>query len=231
MPGREQPLVNGVTFRLEAGEALGVVGPSGAGKTTLARILVGVLPPTGGEIRIDGAKLDQWAPHELAHHIGYLPQAVDLFDGTVAENIARFAPDATSEEVICAARDARAHDMILGLPKGYETPVGEAGNALSAGQRQRVGLARALFRQPFLIVLDEPNSNIDGEGREGLMAAIAAARARGAIVVVLAHAPAVVKATSQILVLIDGRQQEWGATEDILPKIVVSSVQGAQKAA
>ncbi len=180
------------------------------------RAIVGVWPAIQGKIRIDGAALDQWSPDALGPHIGYLPQDMELFAGTVAENIARFEPDAPSESVIAAARAANVHELILALPNGYETPVGDAGNALSAGQRQRIGLARALYGDPFLVVLDEPNSNIDREGDEALTKAILGVRARGGIVVVVCHRPSALAGVDTVLVMLAGRQQAFGPKEQVL---------------
>src|SRR3954454_14905 len=193
-PGDQRLIVQDITFALEAGNGLGVIGPSGSGKSSLIRALVGVWQPVRGKVRLDGAALDQWASDMLGRHIGYLPQDVELFGGTIAQNISRFDPEATSDGIISAAREAVCHDMIIKMREGYNTQVGEQGTALSAGQAQRVALARALYGNPFLIVLDEPNSNLDTEGDEALTRAIRAARERGAIVVVVAHRPIGVEA-------------------------------------
>ncbi len=214
--GCETPILSGVQFNLVAGEALGVIGPSASGKTTLARAITGLWQPEGGEIRLDGAKLDQWPADTLGRHIGYLPQRVSLFAGTVGENIARFAPGVSSEDVVAAAKAADVHELILRLPNGYDTHVEAVDNQLSAGQMQRIGLARALFGQPFLIVLDEPNSNLDNEGEAALMRAIGAMRKKGSIVIVMTHRPNVISATDKILVLAGGKQVAFGAREDIL---------------
>ena len=178
-PATTRLLVQDVDFTLKAGQAVGVVGPSGSGKSTLARALVGVWPYARGAVRLDGAAIDQWMPAALGPHVGYLPQDIELFDGTVAENIARFDRDATDAAVIAAAKAAGVHDLIVSLPAGYETQLGERGAALSAGQRQRIALARALYGEPFLVVLDEPNSNLDAEGEQALSSAILGVRARG----------------------------------------------------
>src|SRR5690606_2503856 len=163
-PGEKRPTVSGLGFSMSAGQALGVIGPSGSGKSTLARILAGAWLPAAGKVRIDGATFDQWDREALGRHIGYLPQGVELFDGTIAENISRFDENPDPAAIVAAAKGAGTHELILRFEKGYETMIGEAGSALSAGQRQRIGLARALYRDPFLIVLDEPNANLDAEG-------------------------------------------------------------------
>jgi ATP-binding cassette subfamily C protein len=208
-----------VSVTLGAGSALGVIGPSGSGKTSLARALVGVWKPVRGAIRLDGATLDQWSQDVLGHFIGYLPQEVELFDGTVAENIARFEPEADPTKLIAAATAAGVHDVILRLPQGYKTQVGEGGAALSGGQRQRIALARALYGDPFLVVLDEPNSNLDALGEEALTRAIRSVRSRGGIAVVIAHRPSAVAAVDHILVLNEGRVQAFGARDEILRRL------------
>lgn len=220
-PGKPLPVVQDVSFKLSAGQALGVIGPSAAGKSTLVRALTGVWAPLRGEIRLDGAALDQWPPADLGRHIGYLPQDIELFDGTVAENIARFDPEATPEGVIAAARAAGVHDMILHLVDGYETRIGEGGAALSAGQRQRVGLARSLYRDPFLVVLDEPNSNLDAEGEAALTEAIRGIRARGGIAVVIAHRASAISAVDLLAVLQAGRLQAFGPKDEVLKTVLV----------
>src|SRR5919112_4355910 len=189
-PGASLPIVQAATLQLQAGQGLGLIGPSASGKSTLARALVGVWPTLRGEIRLDGAALDQWEADPLGRNIGYLPQDVELFEGTIAENIARFQPDAKPDDVIAAAQTAGAHDLILNLPDGYDTRIGEGGASLSGGQRQRVALARALYGNPFLVVLDEPNASLDGAGDEALNQAILAVRKRGGVVIVITHRPA-----------------------------------------
>jgi ATP-binding cassette subfamily C protein len=223
-------VVHDVAFSLAAGDGLGIIGPSGSGKSSLARLLVGAWQPARGKVRLDGAALDQWSPEQLGPHVGYLPQDIELFDGTVAHNIARFEPAPNSEDVIMAAKAAGVHELILGLPQGYETQLGEAGSALSAGQRQRVALARALYREPFLVVLDEPNSNLDAAGEEALTSAIKGIRQRGGIVAVIAHRPSAIAAVNLVLVLADGRQKMFGPKDEVLrtaPRPVAAPIQRA----
>ena len=219
-PGDQKVIVADASFVLTAGQGLGIIGPSGSGKSSLVRALVGVWQPFRGKVRIDGAALDQWSSDVLGQFIGYLPQDVELFTGTVAQNICRFDPEAKSETIIAAAKEAGVHDMIIKMRDGYNTEVGEQGAALSAGQAQRVALARALYGDPFLIVLDEPNSNLDTEGDEALTRAVRAARQRGAIVVVVAHRPVGIEAVDQILVLKDGRVQALGPKEQVLAQVL-----------
>ena len=219
-PGDQRLIVQDVTFALTAGNGLGIIGPSGSGKSSLVRALVGVWQPVRGKVRIDGAALDQWSSDVLGRYIGYLPQDVELFSGSVAQNICRFDPEATSDSIISAAKEAGVHEMIIKMREGYDTQVGEQGTALSAGQAQRVALARALYGNPFLIVLDEPNSNLDTEGDEALTRAIRGARERGAIVVVVAHRPIGIEAVDQLLVLKDGRVQAFGPKETVLAQVL-----------
>jgi len=219
-PGDQRVIVQDVNFVMEAGHGLGVIGPSGSGKSSLIRALVGVWQPVRGKVRLDGAALDQWSSDVLGRHLGYLPQDVELFGGTVAQNICRFDPDAKSEGIIAAAKEAGVHDMIIKMREGYDTQIGEQGGALSAGQAQRVALARALYGNPFLIVLDEPNSNLDAEGDEALTRAIRGARARGAIVVVVAHRPVGIEAVDMLCVMKDGRMQAFGPKEQVLGQVL-----------
>jgi len=219
-PGSTRIVARDVSFTLTGGQGLGVIGPSGSGKSSLARMLVGSWNPLRGEIRIDGATLGQWAPEDLGRHIGYLPQDVELFAGTVAQNIARFDSDCNGDDIFTAAKAAGAHDLILNLPNGYETQIGEHGACLSAGQRQRVALARALYRDPFLVVLDEPNANLDSEGEEALTVAIQKIRNRGGIVVVIAHRANAVAAVDALLVMNQGRQQAFGPKDEVLSKMI-----------
>jgi ATP-binding cassette, subfamily C, bacterial PrsD len=218
---RRGPLVLDVNFELSAGDGLGIIGLSGSGKSSVARALVGVWPVLRGTIRLDGSELAHFDPVELGATIGYLPQTVELLDGTVAENIGRFSPSHDTEAILKAATAARVHDFIITLPDGYETHIGAQGSALSAGQRQRIGLARALYGDPFLIVLDEPNSNLDMEGDQALTQAIADARERGAIVVVVAHRPSAIAAINKLLFMRDGRQVAFGGKDSVLRQISV----------
>ena len=219
-PGTEKAAVQDASFSLQAGNGLGIIGPSGSGKSSLARMLVGVWRPARGRIRLDGAALDQWSPEALGQHIGYLPQDVELLAGTVAQNIGRFSVPQDAKAVIAAATAAGVHDMIVGLPDGYETQVGESGTALSAGQAQRVALARALYGDPFLVVLDEPNSNLDAEGDEALSRAILNVRTRGGIVVVVAHRPSAIAGVDLLLMMNQGRVQAFGPKDEVLTRVL-----------
>lgn len=219
-PGSRTPILRGVSFSLPAGAALGVIGPSGAGKSTLARAVIGAWPPSAGEIRLGGATLDQYDPDVLGGLIGYLPQRVGLFDGTIADNIARLAPQADPMRVVAAAQAAAAHQMILNLPQGYDTEISQIGGQLSGGQIQRIGLARALYGMPVLLVLDEPNSNLDNEGSTALNKAIRATKARGGTVMIMAHRPAAIAECDYLLVLGDGAQQRFGPRDEILQSTV-----------
>ena len=222
-PAERSLLVQGVNFHLEAGDGLGIIGPSGSGKTSLIRTLVGVWPPIKGAVRVDGAELNQWVRGILGKAIGYLPQDVELFDGTVAENISRFDPSPASEDILIAARAANLHDILTALPKGYDTIIGESGNRLSAGLRQRIALARALYGSPFLIVLDEPNSNLDAEGDVALREAIRSMRVRGSIVIVVAHRPSAIEPVDQLLYLREGKQVAFGKKADVLSQVLSPS--------
>lgn len=222
-PGAHHPIVTRVDFALEAGETLAIIGPSGSGKTSLGRTHVGIWPPARGEIRLDGATLDQWSSETLGPHIGYLPQAIELFDGTVAENIARMSPQPDSDAVIAAAMTAGAHEMILRLPRGYDTVVGEGGAILSAGQRQRIALARAVYGEPFLVVLDEPNSNLDSAGDAALLEALRSLKKRGAICIVIAHRLGVLGVCDKVLYLAEGTQQMFGPRAEVLAKALTSA--------
>ena len=223
VPGTQRVVLNNVAFELKAGQALGVIGQSAAGKSSLARALVGVWPAARGCVRLDGADIRHWPESRLGPHIGYLPQDVELFDGTITENIARFSEAPDSKAVIAAAQAAGVHEMILRLPEGYETRLGERGASLSAGQRQRIALARALYGDPFLVVLDEPNSNLDAEGEEALAAAIASVRSRGGIVVVIAHRSGVLAAVDMLAVMGAGQITAFGEKSDVLRRAVRSA--------
>ena len=223
-PGTSRIVLRDVNFVLGKGSALGIIGPSASGKSSLARLLVGVWEPARGKVRLDCASLDQWSSDKLGSHVGYLPQNVELFEGTIAENIGRFHAPLDTEAIVAAARAASIHDMIVSLPQGYETQIGEAGANLSAGQRQRIALARALYRNPFFVVLDEPNSNLDSEGEEALTAAILGVRSRGGIAVVIAHRPSALVAVDYVLVLGNGRQQAFGPKDEILRAVTRPAV-------
>jgi ATP-binding cassette subfamily C protein len=219
-PGEQAPTLTGISFAIQAGHALGIIGPSGSGKSTLSRALVGAWPLAGGKVRLDGASFDQWNRAELGPHIGYLPQGVELFDGTIAENIARLDEEPEAQAVVAAARSAGAHEMILQMEHGYDTRIGEGGSALSAGQRQRIGLARALYREPFLVVLDEPNANLDAEGEAAVVKAIASVRARNGIAIVIAHRPSAIGAVDFVLMVEAGRQKAFGPREKVLAEVL-----------
>lgn len=213
-PGTRAVTLADISFKLAAGQALAVVGRSGSGKTTLARAVCGIWPVLRGAVRLDGATMDQWSPDQIARIVGYVPQSIELFEGTIAQNIARFRPDADREAVLEAAKAADCHDLIVRLEGGYDYPIGPQGGGLSAGQRQRIALARALYGNPFLIVLDEPNSNLDHEGEAALGMAIRHVRERGGIVLVIAHRPSVVAHVSHIMVMNNGRIERFETRED-----------------
>jgi ATP-binding cassette subfamily C protein len=219
-------VLQGVSLALQPGQALAVIGPSAAGKTTLVRALLGILPVGRGEIRIDGATHDQWEPEVSGAAMGYVPQVVELMEGTLGENIARFDPGASSGAVIAAAKAAGLHEMILSFADGYETQVSAGGAEFSAGQRQRIGLARALYGDPFLVVLDEPNSNLDAAGDDALGAAIAGVRARGGIVVMVTHRPATLGPISHVAVLTAGRLTDFGERDCVLQRVQGKKLEG-----
>ena len=219
-PGVPKIVVQDISFQLEAGQGLGIIGPSGSGKSSLVRLLVGVWRPIRGNVRLDGATLDQWPADALGGHIGYLPQDVELLAGTVAQNISRFEPNPNTDAVIAAAKAVGVHDLIVRLPMGYDTPVGEQGSALSAGQAQRIALARAVYRDPFLVVLDEPNSNLDSEGEEALTRAILGVRERKGIVIVVAHRPNAIAGVDRLLMMNQGKAQAIGPKDEVLSKVL-----------
>jgi len=223
-PGVQKLVTTDINFSLKAGSGLGIIGPSGSGKSSLARMLVGVWQPARGKIRLDGATYEQWAPEALGQHIGYLPQDVELLSGSIAENIARFSNNPTSEAIIAAAKAAGVHELIVSMPDGYGTQIGEQGTSLSAGQAQRIALARALYGDPFLVVLDEPNSNLDAEGDEALTRAIVGIRERNGIVVVVAHRPSAIAGLDLILAMNKGRQIEFGPKDETLAKVLKRSI-------
>lgn len=208
--------VSDVSFSLEAGDALGIIGPSGSGKSTLARMIVGIWRPLHGTVRFDGASIDQWRPRDIGKSIGYLPQSIELFPGTISQNIARFDPSADSTSVVSAARAAGVHELIVTLPQGYDTRIGDGGEALSMGQMQRVALARALYGDPFVVLLDEPNSNLDRDGDLALSEAIASVRARKGIVMIIAHRPSALENVNKVMVMAFGRVQNFGHRDQFL---------------
>jgi ATP-binding cassette subfamily C protein len=217
-PDERKPALRSLSFEVRPGQAVGVVGPSGSGKSTLARALTGVWKPLSGTLRLDGATLDQYSPHVLAKYVGYLPQRVQLFDGTIAENIARLDPELKAEKVVAAAQKAAAHDMILELPQGYDTVVSSAQSKLSGGQMQRIGLARALYGEPVIVILDEPDSNLDSTGTDALNKAIRQLKAQNCAVLVMAHRPAAIRECDTLLVLDNGTCAAFGPKEQIMGK-------------
>lgn len=219
-PGDRQPALRGVNFTLEPGRALGVIGPSGAGKSTLARAVTGLWAPASGRVQLDGASLDQYAPDTLGRHIGYLPRRVQLFEGTIAENIARLAETPNAEAVVAAARRADAHQMITGFPDGYDTRITAGGGRLSGGQIQRIGLARAMYGDPVILVLDEPNSNLDNEGSDAVNTAIRSFKKEGKSVIIVAHRPAAIKECDMLLMLEGGSVRSFGPKDDVLREVV-----------
>ncbi|MDG1532226.1 MAG: type I secretion system permease/ATPase [Paracoccaceae bacterium] len=219
-PGHSQASLKAVSFAIEPGQALGVIGPSGSGKSTLARTITGVWRPAGGKMRLDGATLDQYDPDVLGGYIGYLPQRVTLFDGTIADNISRLSVTPDQEQIVNAAKRAAAHEMIVKLPNGYDTRVSAAGGMLSGGQMQRIGLARALYGDPVLLVLDEPNSNLDNEGSAALNGAIKQMKAAGQSVIIMAHRPSAIEECDLLLVLDLGMTRAYGPRDEVLQKTV-----------
>ncbi len=229
-PGVTVPVLKGLNFAIVPGDVLGIIGPSGSGKSTLARLLVGVWPSAMGKVRLDGADVYQWNKDELGPHIGYLPQDIELFSGSISENIARFG-EIDSEKVIQAARRAGVHDLILHMPKGYDTLLGDGGAGLSGGQKQRLGLARAMYGDPSVIVLDEPNSNLDDAGEQALVAAINDLRQRGKTIVLITHRTSIIGITSKLLLLRDGMIQMFGPSKDVLQKLAQQRTEMQQQIA
>jgi PrtD family type I secretion system ABC transporter len=230
-PGSDRPIVQNISFALKAGTGLALLGASASGKTSLSKALVGIWPAQHGVVRLDGAALDQWRNEDLGRYIGYLPQDVALFDGTVAENICRFDAGATSDAILKAAQIAGVHEIILHLPEGYSTRIGQGGMALSAGQRQRVGLARAVFGDPFLVVLDEPNANLDAEGENALGRALHILRQMGSIVIVISHRPNALAALNMALVLYDGKAIAFGPSHEVFARVRGSAPPAAPQTA
>jgi ABC-type protease/lipase transport system fused ATPase/permease subunit len=218
-PGSNALVIKGVSFSLQPGEVLGLIGPSAAGKTTLARLIVGSWHPQRGSVRLDGAELRHWDRDLLGAHIGYLPQDVELFAGTVRDNIARMG-EGPDEAVIEAARQACLHDMILDLPDGYDTEIGDSGALLSGGQRQRIALARALYGRPKLLMLDEPNASLDSAGETGLLQTLAALKQQGATIVLTTHRVNLLAITDKILLLQGGAVAAYGSRDDVMPKLI-----------
>lgn len=219
-PGADRLAFADVSFQLKAGEALGIIGPSGSGKTSLVRSIIGLWPKFRGVVRFDGAASEQWDGDLLGRHVGYLPQEIELLPGTVAANISRFEIDPPPAAILAAAQAAGVHDLILRLPKGYETEVGEGGGRLSAGQRQRIGLARALYGDPFLVVLDEPNANLDAEGERALTEAIQQVRSRGGVAIVIAHRPSAIEGVSLLMMMANGRVQDCGPKDEVTSRVI-----------
>jgi PrtD family type I secretion system ABC transporter len=224
VPGTQRTVLSSLSFELQRGQGLAIIGPSAAGKSSLARAITGIWPVARGSIRLDGAELDRWAAEDLGSHIGYVPQDVGLFEGTIADNICRLEDEKDSRAIISAAKAANIHEMILNMPDGYETNVGPDGRALSAGQRQRVALARALFRDPFLVVLDEPNSNLDADGEAALTSAINGVRNRGGIAIIIAHRPSALAAVDQVAMISGGQLTAFGPRDDVLKTILRQQV-------
>jgi ATP-binding cassette subfamily C protein len=218
-PGGTTAILANINFRLKAGEVLGVIGPNGSGKSSLSRVILGIWPAARGTVRLDGAALDQWDPDALGPHLGYMSQMVELFPGTVAENIARMASEPESAEVLRAAQMAGAHDMILRLPSGYDTKIGDGGDGLSIGQQQRIAIARALYGDPFLVLLDEPSASLDGEGEAALQSAIKQLKLRRAIVIQVVHRRSALELCDKVLVLLSGQQRDFGPRDEVLRRM------------
>lgn len=217
-PGEQVPALRNIQFKVEPGQALGVIGPSGAGKTTLAKVLTGIWQPAAGKVRLDGAALDQWPTDRLGRFIGYLPQEIGLLSGSVADNIARMDAEPDPKQIVLAAQRAGAHELLLSLPQGYDTDIGAGGQRLSGGQRQRVALARALYGDPPVLILDEPNANLDAQGEQALVDAIRDAKSRGRTVMIMAHRPSAIAACDLLLMIDKGQQVDFGPRDEVLKK-------------
>lgn len=225
-PGATKAVLAGLNFSIESGDIVGLIGPSAAGKSTLARLLIGVWKPQLGVVRIDGADIQSWRRDLLGPQIGYLPQQVDLFSGAVKDNISRFTEGGNAEDIVAAAKLAGCHDMILKLPNGYDTEIGQRGAFLSAGQRQRIGLARALYGSPALVVMDEPNSNLDNVGEQALQNAIAGLKGRGATVVIVAHRPSAISQCNKLLMLEEGKMRAYGPRDEVMASVSPKNAAG-----
>jgi ABC-type protease/lipase transport system fused ATPase/permease subunit len=223
------PILKGISFQLMPGETAAIIGPSGAGKSTLARLLIGAIPPIAGLVRLDGADIFTWDRRGIGQHVGYVPQDVELFAGSVSDNIARMS-EANPEAVVAAAQMAGVHDLILRLPRGYETEIGDGGQHLSGGQRQRIALARAVLGKPRLVVLDEPNSNLDGDGELALVRAIDALKQTGSTVVVVTHRTALIQHVDKVLLLRDGQIEAFGPQQEIFARLIGQPVPAAAAA-
>jgi ATP-binding cassette subfamily C protein EexD len=229
-PGSRNPIIKGIQLKIDAGDSVAIVGPSGAGKSTLARAMLGIWPCLNGKVRLDGADIFSWDRTHLGPHIGYLPQDIELFDGSISDNISRFG-ELDSEAVVLAAKAAGVHEMVLGLPNGYDSVIGATGGMLSGGQRQRIGLARALYGKPVLVVLDEPNSNLDQQGELALSQALEELKIKGTTVIVITHRPSVLAKVDKLLVMKDGRAEMYGPREAVLPKLIAAPVAGQSQGA
>jgi ATP-binding cassette subfamily C protein EexD len=223
-PGAQAPVIKGVSFQIDPGDIVGIIGPSASGKSTLARGILGIWPTAGGAIRIDGAESTSYNREELGPYIGYLPQDIELFDGSISENIARFG-EVDAEQVVRAAKEAGVHDMVLGLPEGYDTVIGQSGGILSGGQRQRVGLARALYGNPSIVLLDEPNSNLDEQGEKALNAAIESLKHRACTTIMITHRGSVLSQVQKLMLMADGIVVGFGPRDEILGKMKAAQAQ------
>lgn len=226
-PNSDSAILSGISFEALAGDCIGIIGPSGSGKSTLIRALLGLWPLAAGKITVDGSALDQWSLSDQGRFIGYLPQGVELFPGTIRENISRFLPEASDADVLAASQEAGTDELIRSQEGGFDAPVGPRGSRFSFGQRQRLALARALFGKPFLVILDEPNSALDSDGEQALLKAMAGVRARGGIVLLVAHRPNMLQVCNKVLVLAEGRQQAFGLRDEVLRKVLKPQGEGA----